>query len=129
VALEDFANDRIDFFKKYLTLPYGIPSHDTLQRVFEWIDPKEFRSSFMKWIEEISASLNGSVIAIDGKTICGARNTAEEKSAIHIVSAWASKYRIVIGQVKTAEKSNEITAIPELLKLLDINGCIVLLML
>ena len=79
----------------------------------------------MKWIEEISASLNGSVIAIDGKTICGARNTAEEKSAIHIVSAWASKYRIVIGQVKTAEKSNEITAIPELLKLLDINGCIV----
>lgn len=90
MAIEDFANDRIDFFKKYLTLPYGIPSHDTLQRVFEWIDPKEFRSSFMKWIEEISA--------------------------IHIVSVWASKYRIVIGQVKTVEKSNEITAIPELLK-------------
>jgi hypothetical protein len=73
--------------------------------------------------------LNGSIIAIDGKTAYGARNTVEEKSPIHIVNAWASKYRIVIGQVKTAEKSNEITAIPELLKLLDINGCIVLLML
>jgi len=125
VAIEDFANTRIDFFKKYLTLPYGIPSHDTMQRVFEWIDPKEFGSSFMKWIEEISSSLDGSIIAIDGKTMCGARRTTEDKSAIHIVSAWASKYRIVIGQVKTAEKSNEITAIPELLKLLDINGCIV----
>lgn len=125
VAIEDFANDRIDFFKKYLTLPYGIPSHDTMQRVFEWIDPKEFGSSFMKWVEEIASNLNGSIIVIDGKTVCGARDTGEEKSAIHIVSAWASKYRIVIGQVKTAEKSNEITAIPELLKLLDISGCIV----
>ncbi|MHC6180924.1 ISAs1 family transposase [Clostridium sp. JNZ X4-2] len=125
VAIEDFANDRISFFRKYLTLPYGIPSHDTMQRVFEWIDPKEFQSTFMKWINEISANLKGSIIAIDGKTVCGARNTNEEKSPIHIVSAWASKYRIVIGQVKTYKKSNEITAIPELLKLLDINGCIV----
>ena len=125
VAIEDFANDRGSFFKKYLSLPYGIPSHDTIQRVFEWIDPKEFRNTFMKWIGEISASLKGSIIAIDGKTARGARNSDEEKSPIHIVSAWASKYRIVIGQVKTDEKSNEITAIPELLKLLDINGCIV----
>lgn len=125
VAIEDFANNRIDFFKKYLALPYGIPSHDTMQRVFEWIDPREFNSSFMKWIDDISSTLNGSIIAIDGKTVCGARNTTEDKSAIHIVSAWASKYRIVIGQVKTDEKSNEITAIPELLKLLDISGCIV----
>jgi predicted transposase YbfD/YdcC len=125
VAIEDFANDRGSFFKKYLSLPYGIPSHDTIQRVFEWIDPKEFRNTFMKWIGEISASLKGSIIAIDGKTARGARNSGEEKSPIHIVSAWASKYRIVIGQVKTDEKSNEITAIPELLKLLDINGCIV----
>lgn len=112
-------------FSKNIFLPYGIPSHDTMQRVFEWIDPKEFNSSFMKWIENISSALNGSIIAIDGKTVCGARNTNEDKSAIHIVSAWASKYRIVIGQVKTDEKSNEITAIPELLKLLDVSGCIV----
>lgn len=125
VAIEDFANDRSSFFKKYLSLSYGIPSHDTIQRVFEWIDPKEFQNTFMKWIGEISASLKGSIVAIDGKTACGARNSSEEKSPIHIVSAWASKYRIVIGQVKTDEKSNEITAIPELLKLLDINGCIV----
>lgn len=125
VAIEDFANDRSTFFKKYLTLPYGIPSHDTMQRVFEWIDPKEFQNTFMKWIGEISASLKGSIIAIDGKTVCGARDVHEEKSSIHIVSAWASKYRIVIGQIKTDEKSNEITAIPELLKLLDISGCIV----
>lgn len=125
MAIEDFANDRIDFFKKYLTLTYGIPYHDTMQRVFELIDPKEFESSFMKLIEEIASSLNGSIIAIDGKTMCKARSAGEEKSAIHIVSAWASKYRIVIEQIKTAEKSNEITAIPELLKLLDINGCIV----
>ena len=110
VAIEDFVNDRSEFFKKYLSLSYGIPSHDTIQRVFEWIDPKEFRDTFMKWIGEISASLKGSIIAIDGKTACGARNSGEEKSPIHIVSAWASKYRIVIGQVKTDEKSNEITA-------------------
>jgi hypothetical protein len=113
------------WLKKYLALPNGIPSGDTILRVLGRIDHRKFEACFLSWIrgyfkEKVSA---GSVIAVDGKTVRG--SASDERKAIHIVSAWADELGLVLGQVQTAEKSNEITAIPALLEALDISGCIV----
>jgi predicted transposase YbfD/YdcC len=108
-----------------LPLEYGIPSHDTFGRVFARIDPDMFQKSFFRWVWATSAITSGQVIPIDGKTRRHSYDPSTGNGAIHMMSAWASAQRLVIGQVKTAEKSNEITAIPELLRLLAINGCIV----
>lgn len=108
-----------------MNFPYGVPSHDTYERVFRWINPKIFMQSFMDWTNMMSAVVKGSVIAIDGKTMCGTGNDITGKKALHIVSAWCSESGLVLGQIKTSEKSNEITAIPELIDILDISGCIV----
>ena len=122
--IELFGNTHEEWFKKILALPNGIPSHDTLDRVFSRLDPEEFRTAFLNWTKEITGILKD-VIAIDGQTHRGARKVDQIKSPIHMVSAWATGLKIVLAQVKTNEKSNEITAIPEVLKLLEIKGCII----
>jgi len=123
--IELFAKNRKLWLSKFLDLPRGIPSHDTIGRVFERIDPKEFQRSFKLWIGSIAQQTRGQVIAIDGKTLRRSHDHAKDKKAIHMVSAWASANQVVLGQLKTEDKSNEITAIPYLLKLLDISGCII----
>jgi len=121
--VEEFGHAKHDWFKTFLELPHGIPSPDTFARVFACLDPGEFREAFLRWVEAIQKITRGQIVAIDGKTVRHSfdRNT----SPIHMVSAWAYGNGMVLGQVKTNEKSNEITAIPELLKVLELEGCIV----
>jgi predicted transposase YbfD/YdcC len=123
--IQVFGQAKLDWFKDFLDLPHGIPSHDTFGRVFAQIDPDEFQQSFMSWVQAICQLSHGQVIAVDGKTVRRSHDKSNGKSAIHMVSAWACANGIVLGQVKTDEKSNEITAIPELIKTLEIEGCIV----
>lgn len=125
VMIEYFGNAKREWFEKFLELSHGIPSHDTFGKVFALIDPKEFQTSFLDWVQEIAEITRGQLIAIDGKTVRRSHDRTNGKKAIHLVSAWASKNGVVLGQVKVDDKSNEITAIPELLKMLDICGCIV----
>lgn len=120
-----FGNAKYDWFKKFLELTHGIPSADTFERIFSRIDPEEFKQSFLDWIQAIREITKGEVVAVDGKTLRRSHDKSNGKSAIHMVSAWASANGIVLGQRKTDAKSNEITAIPELLKTLEIAGCIV----
>jgi predicted transposase YbfD/YdcC len=113
------------WLRKYLELPNGIPSQSTIRRVFDFIDPKQFEKCFTSWMKEITQMSKGTIVAIDGKTMRGTADKATGKKAIHIVSAWCSENKMVLGQVKTDDKSNEITAVPELLDMLFIKGCIV----
>lgn len=124
VEIEEFAKAKEAFFRKLLDLPNGIPSHDTFGRVFALIDPKQFEASFVQWVEGISQKVKG-VIAIDGKTLRRSHDHAAGKKALHVVSAWAVENRLVLAQLATEEKSNEITAIPLLLQQLALDGCIV----
>ena len=124
-CIEEFAKERLKWLQKYVSFPNGIPSHDTFERVFRMIDPKLMLQSFQKWTNLFSSIIKGGVVAIDGKTMCGTGDEMNGKKALHIVSAWFSETGMVLGQVKTDEKSNEITAIPELLDILDVAGCIV----
>ena len=121
----EFGKAKYKWFKKFLKLPHGIPSVDTFERVFAVIDPDEFKNSFLKWVQAINQLTKGEVVAVDGKTLRRSHDKRNGKSAIHMVSAWASANGIVLGQRKIDDKSNEITAIPELLKTLEIEGCIV----
>lgn len=120
-----FGKAKFKWLDTFLELPNGIPSHDTFGRVFSIIDPREFQNSFMKWIEDVSQILENEIIAIDGKTLRRSHDNASGKKAIHMVNAWATGSNIVLGQYKTEEKSNEITAIPLLLKMLDISDSII----
>ena len=113
------------WFSRFLKLPNGIPSHDTFGRVFAALDADEFGRCFLEWVQAVNVMTAGQVIAIDGKTLRGSHDRRRGKAALHLVSAWASANRLVLGQVATDAKSNEITAIPELLRLLDVKGCIV----
>ena len=123
--IAEFGRAKYEWLKELLELPHGIPSSDTFERVFSRIDPEEFKSCFMEWIQTISRLTKGDVVAVDGKTLRRSHDKSNGKSAIHMVSAWACANGLVMGQVKTREKSNEITAIPQLLKMLEIKGCIV----
>jgi predicted transposase YbfD/YdcC len=125
VDIQRFGEAKKNWFKKYLELPNGIPSHDTFGRVFALLDPEKLKEYFLSWVKEIMNSIDGEVIAIDGKTIRHSFDKVKEKNAIHIVSAWATENMIVLGQKKVNEKSNEITAIPDLLEILDIKNCII----
>lgn len=125
VEIEQFGQAKEKWLRKFLILPNGIPSHDTFGRVFGVIDPHQFQSSFVSWIEAISQITAGQIIAIDGKRLRRSHDGRLGKAAIHMVSAWASANGLVLGQVKTDEKSNEITAIPQLLKVLGLKDCIV----
>ncbi len=118
-----FGESKKEFLQGILLLPEGIPSHDTFNRFFAGLKPGEFEKLFLSWVNELCETIDG-VVAIDGKTIRGSRKKGP-KSAIHIVSAFACANNLILGQVKTDQKSNEITAIPELLKALDIEGCTV----
>lgn len=122
--MEEWAMDNEEWLKKYLELPNGIPSKYTLERVFDFIDPKQFQKCFSEWMKEVTQIDAGTVVAIDGKSMRGT-SRSNGKKAVQIVSAWCSSNKMVLGQVKTDEKSNEITAVPELLELLCIKGCIV----
>ena len=123
--VEEFGNARIDWFRTFLELPNGIPSHDTFTRVFARLDPEQFQGCFLRWMAAVSQTIGGQVIAIDGKVLRGSHDRGIGKTAIDMVSAWASANRLVLGQVKVDEKSNEITAIPQLLEILEVAGCIV----
>jgi predicted transposase YbfD/YdcC len=123
--VELFAKNKKAWLKTFLELPKGIPSHDTFVRVFAQIKPEEFQKHFMEWVQAIDQLTAGQVIAVDGKQLRGTHDQEAGKAAIYMVSAWATQNQLVLGQTKVAEKSNEITAIPELLHLLEITGCIV----
>jgi predicted transposase YbfD/YdcC len=121
----EYGRSKLAWFGEFLKLPNGIPSHDTFGRLFAKIDPKGFQNFFTRWVQDLSESLKGKTVAIDGKTLRGSHDRANGKSAIHMVSAWASDIRLVLGQLKTDDKSNEITAIPELIKTLALQGAVV----
>jgi predicted transposase YbfD/YdcC len=125
--IEEFGKSKEPWLRSFLELPNGIPSHDTIGRVFARLLPGEFQHSFQRWIQAIGERTEGQIISIDGKTLRRSYDRSREKAAIHMVSAWASENHLLLGQVKTREKSNEITAIPSLLEVLAINGCIVTL--
>jgi predicted transposase YbfD/YdcC len=120
-----FGDAKKAWLKTFLELPNGIPSHDTFWRVFAKLDPEQFQQSFVSWISSVSEVTQGQVIAIDGKTLRRSHDKGIGRGAINMVSAWAAANHLVLGQVKVDEKSNEITAIPELLRVLEVSGCII----
>lgn len=124
--IADFARVKEEWYREALglRLESGIPSHDTLQRVFTLLDPKELEKGFRKWVGSMKKQTKEQeIVSIDGKTVRGSKN--EDKNPLHMVSAWANEAQLVLGQIATEEKSNEITAVPALLKMLDIEGAIV----
>jgi predicted transposase YbfD/YdcC len=122
--IEEFARAKEGWLREFLELPHGIPSHDTFGRVFALLDPVELESRFRRWTEAIAGELSG-VVAIDGKTLRRSFDRAAKRAAIHMVSAWSAENGMVLGQLTTDAKSNEITAIPRLLKLLKLKGLII----
>lgn len=125
-SIETFGKTKKDFLKTFLKLPNGIPSHDTINRVFSGLRPKLFEKMFVEWASGLkNDTIKKEVISIDGKSIRGSKDSFHEQSPIHMVSAWAASNELVLGQLKVADKSNEITAIPLLLDLLDIEGSII----
>jgi len=123
--MEVFGRAKEEWLRKYLELPGGIPSHDTFGRVFSIIDPEAFTECFVNWTQAIHTATAGEVVALDGKTVRHSFDTATGKSALHLVSAWASENGLALGQVKVDDKSNEITAIPKLLEMIDVKGRII----
>lgn len=121
-----FAESKSQWLKQWLALPNGIPSHDTFKRVFENMDADHFQQRFMGWVQAVFSRTEGQVIAIDGKTVRGTCDKSG-KATLHVVSAWATANHLTLGQVKVAEKANEIVAIPDLLEILILKGCIVTL--
>jgi predicted transposase YbfD/YdcC len=122
--IEEFGKAKQEWLENILELPNGIPSHDTISRVFSKINPQEFERCFSEWVRSLTESISG-VVAIDGKTLRRSHEGAIGKKALHLVSAWAAENRLVLAQLATEQKSNEITAIPDLLRMLDLSGCIV----
>ena len=125
VAIAAFGRAKESWLRQFLELPHGIPSHDTFGRVFALLAPAAFEACFRAWVETIRSVIPGEVIALDGKTLRRSHDRAAGLGALHLVSAWACANRVVLGQVATEAKSNEITAIPQLLALLHLEGCIV----
>jgi predicted transposase YbfD/YdcC len=125
VAVALFGKAKLAWLKRFLELPNGIPSHDTFGRVFARLKPEQFEKCFLQWIAAVSDITAGQVVAIDGKTVRRSHDTGIGRGAIHMVSAWATANELVLGQVKVDDKSNEITAIPALLQVLEISDCIV----
>jgi predicted transposase YbfD/YdcC len=125
VEMEAYGRAKEEWLKGFLLLPHGIPSHDTFARVLARLKPEELQRCFLHWMRAVSELTHGEVVAIDGKTLRRSFDRAAGKGAIHMVSAWATANRLVLGQQQVDEKSNEITAIPALLRLLELEGCIV----
>jgi predicted transposase YbfD/YdcC len=125
--MELFGQEREEWLRTFLTLENGIPSHDTFGDVFAALSPEAIQARFINWVETIRQKISGDIISVDGKTIRRSKDLANNRKAIHIVSAWSAANGIVLGEIATDEKSNEITAVPELLKMLELKGCIVTL--
>lgn len=125
VGIERFGRSKEAWLKTFIDLPNGIPSHDTLGRIFAALDPTALAEAFRGWVSGVARLTKGEVVALDGKTLRRSFREAGSGAFVHMVSAWATSNRIVLGQVKTDEKSNEITAIPRLLRLLHLRGCLV----
>src|SRR5919202_1033065 len=125
VDVEEFGKAKLAWFRTFLALPNGIPSHDTFGRVFAALDPEQFQQCFLAWVRAVASLSAGQVVALDGKTVRRSHDRTNGKAAIHMVSAWASANRLVLRQLKEHAKSNEITALPALLQLLALKGCIV----
>jgi predicted transposase YbfD/YdcC len=123
--MELFGKAKHGWFQSFLELPNGVPGHDTFRRVISRINPQVFQECFVSWVQSVAEVADGQIIPIDGKTLRRSYDSSSNMAAIHMVSAWSAENKLVLGQVKTDAKSNEITAIPELLKILDIKGCIV----
>ena len=121
--MEDFGLAKCDWFKTFLKLRNGIPSHDTFNRVFQALDPQQFLDCFLRWTQSLRQAVAQEIVALDGKALRRAMN--KQQSPKYIVSAWANSNNLVLGQLKVDEKSNEITAVPELLRVLELAGCIV----
>ena len=124
-AIEDFGHEGEEWLKQFLELPEGIPSQDTFNRVLRLMDPVPFQACFLRWRQAVAEVTTGEIVAIDGKALRRSFAKGTGKRAIHMVSAWASENGVVLGQRKVDTKSNEITAIPELLDLLALQGGIV----
>lgn len=125
IDIEEYGQAKLAWLQTFLALPNGIPTHDTFARVFARLDPDQMQQCFVSWIRAISRLTQGEIIPIDGKTVRGSYDHRNGKGAIQMVSAWASANRLVLGQRKVDEKSNEITAIPQLLAVLSLAGCVV----
>jgi predicted transposase YbfD/YdcC len=123
--ISDFGEDNIDWLRKFSRFENGVPSYHTIARVFSAMNPKEFQKAFIAWMNDCHEATHGDIIAIDGKRVRGSYNQSDKSDAIHMVSAFSAGNEVVLGQIKTDRKSNEITAIPKLLKLLDIRGCLI----
>jgi predicted transposase YbfD/YdcC len=124
-AIEEYGQAKETWLRDFFELPHGIPSDDTFRRVLTCVSPTQFQDRFMNWVQAISTRMAGHVVPIDGKTVRRSYDRGDHKAAIHMISAWASADHLVLGQRKTDAKSNEITAIPDLLELLALEGCIV----
>lgn len=125
VEIEEYGKTKAEWLATFLQLPHGIPSHDTLTDVFARLNPGELEAGFQSWVSSLAAAIKGSNIQIDGKMLNGSGDEQQGKAPLHLVSAWVGNVQLLLGQVKTEAKSNEITAIPELLKLLVVEGCLV----
>lgn len=125
VAIEAYGNAKYEWLKSFLELRNGIPSHDTFSRVFARIEPQQFQECFLSWVKAIVEELELNVIAIDGKTMKQSYDRNDQQKALHIVTAWSSSHQLVLGQKKVDKKSNELTAIPELIEMLEIAGSVI----
>jgi predicted transposase YbfD/YdcC len=125
VSIVEWGEMKLDWLREFLPFKQGIPSHDVLGDVFAALDAEKFEQCFREWIQSLCPALAGKIVAVDGKTVRGSGASGKGRRAIHMVSAFASESGLLLGQLKTAEKSNEITAIPELLSALDVNEAIV----
>jgi predicted transposase YbfD/YdcC len=124
-SIQIFGNAKIDWLRHFYPYIHGIPSHDVIGKLFSRLNPVKFNECFLNWANSITELTNGEVVAIDGKTICGSGDSDKVHSAIHVVSAYATENRLCLGQVTVDQKQNEIVAIPEILDLLSLQGCIV----
>lgn len=123
--IEDFGKTRLSWLKGLGLFKEGLPVHDTIARIISKIDPGALQSSFIRWMQEVIKLSEGEVVAVDGKRLRSSYNRQDRQSAIHMVSVFASANGVVFGQTETDAKSNEITAIPDLLNLLEIKGCLI----
>ena len=123
--IEEWGRGRLDWLRQFVPLENGIPSHDTITRVLSALKPAKFQECFVRWMKTLCPSLEGEIVALDGKTACGSRDTASGVPAIHVVSAFSCRLGLTLGQVKTEAKSNEIAALPLLIDMLDLQGATV----
>src|SRR3954447_5715064 len=125
VEIEAYGRAKAAWLKTFLELPNGIPSHDTFSRVLQLLDPRKFHDCFVTWVQALHELTRGQVVAIDGKTLRRSFDSASDRPALHLVSAWAAENRLVLGEIPVDDKSNEIPAVPKFLEILELTGAIV----